>query len=225
MKIQYLGHSVFIIESLRFKCIIDPYISENPLCNIDIDEINGLTHIFITHGHGDHFGDCIKLARKNDAIVISNAEICCYLSNMGIKTHAMHIGGRYKFGFGIVKLTVAHHGSSIFDEGKLLYGGSPCGFIIKTENKCIYHAGDTGLTMDMQLLQNENIDLAMLPIGGNYTMDIEDALEAVKFIKPKVVVPMHYNTFDEIKADPKEFSRLNTVCETKILDYGTVMEI
>jgi L-ascorbate metabolism protein UlaG (beta-lactamase superfamily) len=117
----------------------------------------------------------------------------------------MHIGGRTKFDFGTVKMTPALHGSGIETIGGLIYGGNPCGFVIEVNGKKIYHAGDTGLTMDMQLLEVEHIDVALLPIGGNFTMDIEDALRAVDFIKPKKVIPMHYGTFPIIEANPVAF--------------------
>jgi len=213
MKITYYGHSAFIIEDKDFKAIIDPFITGNPQARCSIDEINGLTHIFVTHNHGDHLGDCIELAKKDDALVITNFEIANFLNDNGVKTHGMHIGGRHRFNFGTVKLTVA------------LHGGNPCGFIIEVNGKKIYHAGDTGLTLDMKLLESENVDLALIPIGGNYTMDIYDAIKAVEFIKPKLVIPMHYNTFEIIEADPHEFRSLNKTCETIILDSGLSVEI
>lgn len=225
MNITYYGHSVFEIENKNFKCIIDPYITGNPMFPEDIDSISGLTHIFVTHGHGDHLGDCVELAKKNNAIVITNAEISNYLSSKGVKTHSMHIGGRYKFDFGTVKLTVALHGSSINDMGNIIDGGNPCGFLIEIDGKKIYHAGDTGLTLDMKLLEDEKIDLALIPIGGNFTMDMYDAAKAVEFIKPKCVIPMHYDTFRVIKADPNEFKKLNKTCETIILKSGNTITV
>lgn len=224
MKLTNLGHSVFIVEEGDFKAIIDPFITGNPSTNAKVEEIVGLTHIFITHGHGDHIGDGVELAKANNALVISNAEISDYLSEKGVTTHAMHIGGRHTFDFGIVKLTPALHGSGISTEKGMVYGGNPAGFVIEVNNKKIYHAGDTGLTMDMKLLEAENIDVAMLPIGGNYTMDIDDAVIAAEFIKPRMVIPMHYDTFPVIKADPKEFKEKNRVCDTVILDIGESFE-
>ena len=143
MKITYYGHSAFVIEYEDFKAIIDPFITGNPLASCSVDEISGLTHIFVTHNHNDHIGDCIELAKKNNAVVITTFEISNYLNEKGVKTHGMHIGGRHKFYFGTVKLTVA------------LHGGNPCGFIIEAYGKKIYHAGDTGLTYDMKLLEDE----------------------------------------------------------------------
>lgn len=224
MKLTYLGHSVFIVEEGDFKAIIDPYITGNPLTTAKVEGITGLTHIFITHGHGDHMGDAVELAKANDALVITNAEISGYLSSKGLKTHAMHIGGRHTFDFGIVKLTPALHGSGIPTENGMIYGGNPCGFVIEVNKKKIYHAGDTGLTMDMKLLEAENIDVAILPIGGNFTMDIDDAVIATEFISPKLAIPMHYDTFPVIKADPNEFKKKNKVCDTLILNIGESYE-
>lgn len=222
MELTNLGHSAFIVEVEEegFKAIIDPFISGNSLAKVKPEDINGLTHIFITHGHGDHIGDAIELAKANDALVISNAEISGYLSSKGLKTHAMHIGGRFKFDFGTVKLTPALHGSGISTKDGMIYGGNPCGFVIEVNNKKIYHAGDTGLTIDMKLLKSENIDVALLPIGGNYTMDIDDAIIATEFIEPKIVIPMHYDTFPVIKADPNEFKEKNKASDTIILNIG-----
>lgn len=220
MKIIYLSHSAFIVEQGTFKAIIDPYITDNPLAKVTKSDLEGLTHIFVTHGHGDHLGDTVELAKKNNALVIANAEICSYLSTKNVRCHSMHIGGRFKFDFGTVKLTVAHHGSGINDNGQMIYGGNPCGFIIELDGKKLYHAGDTGLTTDMVLLERENIDVALLPIGGNYTMDIDDAVIATEFIKPKMVIPMHYDTFEVIKANPLEFKEKNKTCKTIILGYG-----
>lgn len=224
MKLIYLGHSVFMIEEGDFKAIIDPFLNGNPSSPLKPADITELTHIFVTHGHGDHIGDSVELAKNNNALVITNAEISGYLSEKGVKTHAMHIGGRYKFDFGTVKLTPALHGSAIPTENGPRDGGNPCGFVIEVNGKKIYHAGDTGLTMDMILLEVEDVDVALIPIGGNYTMDITDALRAVEFVKPKLTIPMHYGTFPVITADPQEFKRRNKLTDTVILNPGQVYE-
>jgi L-ascorbate metabolism protein UlaG (beta-lactamase superfamily) len=205
MKLTFLGHSALLIEEGNFKGLVDPFITGNSLSKTSVDDLVNITHIFVTHGHGDHIGDTINIAKRNKALIITNHEISAYLSKFKLRTHAMHIGGRTKFDFGTVKMTNALHGSGISENGNMIYGGNPGGFIIEIDGKKIYHAGDTGLTYDMKLLEDEKIDVAFLPIGGNYTMDIEDALKAVDFIKPKTVVPMHYNTFGIIKADPEIF--------------------
>ncbi|RKD33472.1 metal-dependent hydrolase [Thermohalobacter berrensis] len=225
MKITYLGHSVFIIEEKDFKGIIDPFITGNPNCPVTSDEVNGITHVFVTHGHGDHIGDTVNIAKNNNAKVICNFEISQYLAPKGLDIHPMHIGGRTKMDFGKVKMTPALHGSGIIEGDKIICGGNPCGFVIEVGNKKIYHAGDTGLTMDMKLLEDENIDIAILPIGGNFTMDIDDAVKAVDFIKPKLVIPMHYETFDVIDVDPKEFKNKISNTEVKILNFGETVDL
>lgn len=212
MRVKYLGHSSILIEDTNFKALIDPFLKHNPSYKEDNSDITGITHIFITHAHGDHIGDSVEIARANDSLIISNAEICniLYRRNKDLKFHSMHIGGTFIFDFGRVKMTPAIHGSGFTDENGIIQnGGNPGGFVIELHGKKVYHAGDTGLTMDMKLLEREKIDIAFLPIGGNYTMDIDDAIEAARFIVSKVTIPMHYNTFPMIKADPNIFkSRL-----------------
>lgn len=225
MKVSYLGHSAVIIEEGDFKAIIDPFISGNELATAKVEDITGISHIFITHGHGDHIGDTEEIAKANDSLIISNAEISDYFTEKGYKTHAMHIGGSHNFDFGRVKLTLALHGSAITTEDGKVDGGNPCGFLIEVNGKKVYHAGDTGLTLDMQLLADERLDLALLPIGGNFTMDIDDAVKAVDFIKPRLAVPMHYDTFPVIKADPMEFKEKNQASETVILGISESLEI
>lgn len=224
MKITYLGHSVFIIEEGDFKGIIDPFITGNELATAKVENITGISHILITHGHDDHIGDTEEIAKANDALIISNAEISDYFSEKGLKTHAMHIGGSHNFDFGKVKLTPALHGSAISSEEGKIDGGNPCGFLIEVNGKKVYHAGDTGLTVDMQLLQADKVDVALLPIGGNFTMDIDDAIRAVEMIKPRLAIPMHYDTFPVIKADPMEFKEKNKVSESKVLEIGESYE-
>lgn len=207
MEIKYLGHSAFLVKGGNIKALIDPFINGNASNNLKSTDFKDITHIFVTHGHGDHIGDTIEIAKRCNSKIICNFEMGYYFDKFELNIHTMHIGGRVKFDFGKVKMTPALHGSGIFYNGEMIDGGNPCGFVIEVQNKKIYHAGDTGLTMDMKLLKDEKIDIALLPIGGNYTMDIDDAVLACGFIEPKKVIPMHYNTFDIIKADPDEFKR------------------
>ncbi|MDO7977131.1 metal-dependent hydrolase [Oceanotoga teriensis] len=205
MKIENIGHSAFYIQSIK-NIIIDPFITGNTQAKKNKDDFEKIDYILITHGHDDHIGDSIYLAKKTNAKIICNFEIALYLQKVGLQNiHPMHIGGSYKFEFGKVKMTSALHGSSIIDGNEIIYAGNPCGYLIEIENKKIYHAGDTGLSMEMHLLKTENIDIALLPIGGNYVMDIDDAIKAVEIINPKFVIPMHFNTWDIIRADKNLF--------------------
>jgi L-ascorbate metabolism protein UlaG (beta-lactamase superfamily) len=214
------------LDNGKHKILIDPFISGNPVAKSTAEQKKA-DFILISHGHGDHLGDSIALAKKSNAMIISNFEICTYCQNEGVENvHPLHIGGGHDFPFGSVKLTIAHHGSTLGD--KLQYGGNPAGFIIRTEGKTIYHSGDTGLFLDMQLIgELDKIDLALLPIGGNFTMDIPDAIKAVEFLKPKKAIPMHYNTFDLIACDPNNFVKGIKPSGTEgiILNFGESYEL
>lgn len=225
MKIKFIGHACFYLESENFKALIDPFISSNPSTDENIQNYKNLTHLFITHGHDDHLGDSIYIGKNFKPLVISNFEICNYLSSFKINCHPMHIGGNYKFDFGKVKMTPALHGSSINTDKGPICGGTPGGFLIEIDGVKIYHAGDTGLTMDMMLLKDENIDIALIPIGGNFTMDVIDAGRAIDFIKPKKIIPMHYNTFEIIKTNPNSLKDIVTSSEVIILQPGESLEI
>jgi L-ascorbate metabolism protein UlaG (beta-lactamase superfamily) len=186
--------------------LIDPFLSGNPLATVKADSFEKLDAILITHGHGDHIGDAAAIAKRTGAMVVSNFEIVGYLEAQGCKGHPLHIGGGWLFPFGHVKLTIAHHGST-GPKGEAL--GNPTGIILTIGGKKIYHAGDTGLFLDMQLIGEAwgPLDVALLPIGDNFTMGIDDAVRATSFLKARVAIPMHYNTFDVIQADPAEFVR------------------
>lgn len=227
MKLTFLGHAAVLLEDNEFKALIDPYLTGNPVYKKDQKHTKDITHIFITHGHGDHVGDSIAIAKENNALIIANAELCSlfWKKDATLRLHPMHIGGAYEFDFGRVKMTPAVHGSSYQDEDGIHEGGNPGGFLITRNNKTIYHAGDTGLIYDMKLLEQDHIDLAFLPIGGNYTMDITDAVRAVDFIKPKITVPIHYNTFPMIKADPLIFKGRLHEYPVEIIEPGQSITI
>ncbi len=200
MKITFFGQSAFLIETADHSLIVDPFLSGNPLCDVDPAAIKA-DYVLLTHGHADHFGDTVQIAKANGATVIGNFEIAQYCGTLGLEAHPMHIGGAFNFPFGRIKLTMAMHGSSIAGaDGLPIYLGEPAGLLLFLEGKTILHAGDTGLFMDMQLIGERNaIDLAILPVGDNFTMGPEDAVKAVEFLKPKAVVPCHYNTFPPIE--------------------------
>ena len=227
MKVSYHGHSVVKIQTNGKTIIIDPFITGNSLTDLTIDDVNPDV-IILTHGHGDHVGDTVELAKRNNALVIANADLCAFLSFQGVKTHAMHIGGAYQFEFGKVKLTQAFHGSGYVIAGsqEIIYCGMPAGILFMNEGKTIYHAGDTGLFSDMKLIgERHPIDLAFLPIGDNFTMGPEDAAYAAKLLAAKTVVPIHYNTFPPIKQDPNTFLEMLDDKNGKILQPGESIEI
>lgn len=199
-KLTWFGHAAIGLKVDETHLLIDPFLSENPVASIKPEEVQA-DYILISHGHGDHVGDAVEIAKRTNALVISSFEVATWFQNQGIKTHAQHIGGGYHHPFGYLKLTIAHHGSALPDGS---YGGNPTGFLLVTPaGEKIYLACDTGLFGDMHLIGEEGIDLAVLPIGDNFTMGPNDALRAVKLIEPKHVIPVHYNTFDLIKQDPQ----------------------
>jgi L-ascorbate metabolism protein UlaG (beta-lactamase superfamily) len=203
VKVTWYGHACFSIEGGGATLLMDPFLTGNPLAPVAADEVNA-DYVLVSHAHGDHLGDAVPIAKRTGATVIANFEIATYCGNQGVNAHPLHIGGGRDFPFGRVKLTIAHHGSS-FPDGS--YGGNPAGFLLTIEGKKIYHACDTALFYDMKLIGEEGVDLAILPIGDNFTMGPEDALKAVKFIEPKTIVPIHYDTFEVIQQDPHAFAQ------------------
>lgn len=207
MKVTFLGHACFLLQG-ESTVLIDPFITGNPSAGVDPKDINA-DIILVSHGHFDHLGDAVTIAKNTGATIVSVFEVANYCDQFGVQTHAMHIGGSNRFGPVKVKLTPALHGSGLpREDGTMQYLGNPCGFIFTLDGKTIYHSGDTGLFSDMELIGKRHpIDLALLPIGDNFTMGPEDALEAVKLIKPNVVIPMHYNTWPLIAQNPEEFKQ------------------
>ncbi len=197
-KLTWYGHAALGLETGGHKILVDPFLEGNPAASTTPDAVEA-DFILISHGHGDHVGDAIAIAKRTGATIISVNEIAVWAGNQGLKSHGQHLGGGYKHPFGYLKLTLALHGSALPDGSN---GGNPCGFLLTTnDGKKIYLAQDTGLFGDMKLIGEEGLDLAVVPIGDNFTMGPDDALRAVKFLEPKVVIPIHYNTFDLLKQD------------------------
>jgi len=205
MKLRWLGHSCFIIEG-DDRIIVDPFINGNPVCNLKTDEIK-VDIVAVTHGHSDHLGDGIEIAKRNNAVFVAIHEIAQYASGKGVMAEGINMGGGVKVKNTEIFMTPAWHSSGL-DETNFAISTSPAGLIIKS-GKTIYHAGDTCLFSDMKLIgEIYEPDVALLPIGGRYTMDVKQALRAIEFIKADLNIPMHYNTFELIKADANEFKRI-----------------
>jgi len=225
VKVTWYGHACFLIETSGTRLLTDPFLTGNPLAPVRVDEVQ-TDYILVSHGHGDHVGDGVAIAKRTGATVISNFEIQNWFVSQGVENvHAQHVGGGYDYPWGRVKLTIAHHGSALPDG---TYGGNPVGFLFYIEGKKIYHACDTGLFYDMRLIGEEGIDLAILPIGDNFTMGPDDALRAVKLIEPRQVVPIHYNTFDVIKQDPHAWARRvesETSAKVVVMGPGDTLEL
>ncbi|NQV28156.1 MAG: metal-dependent hydrolase [Rhodopirellula sp.] len=223
--ITWLGHGAFLIETAGKTVIIDPFFTGNPAATLTADEVSP-DALIISHGHGDHVGDAVEIAKRTGCLVIANFEITEWLTKQGVENvHAQHVGGSHKHDFGTVKLTIAHHGSALPDGSN---GGSPCGIFLRTEDGTIYHACDTGLFYDMKLIGEEGIDVAILPIGDNFTMGPEDALRAVKLIEPKRVIPDHFGTWPLIDQDVAAWAksvRSETLTEPVILEPGQSIEL
>jgi L-ascorbate metabolism protein UlaG (beta-lactamase superfamily) len=220
VEVTYHGHSCFNVTVGDTQLLIDPFLSGNPQADVTAEEVEA-DYLLISHGHSDHVGDAVQIAKRTGAMTISNFEIAGWLQEQGVeKVHPLHIGGGYDFACGRIKMTIAHHGSVLPDG---TYGGNPAGFLLTLEGKKIYHACDTGLFYDMKLIGEEGLDLAILPIGDNFTMGPDDALRAVKLLEPQAVIPIHYNTFDVIKQDPDAFAarvEADTPAECVVLKPG-----
>ena len=226
MKVSYHGHSVVKIQTAGKVILIDPFISGNELTDLQASEEKPDV-ILLTHAHNDHVGDTIELALRNNSQVVAPVELANYLGSQGLNTIGMNLGGAKEFDFGVVKYTKAFHSSSFTTpEGEAIYGGMPAGILFKAEGKTLYHAGDTEVFGDMGIIgKRNNIDIAFVPIGDFFTMGPDDAAYAVGLIKPKTVVPIHYNTFPPIKQDPEYFKGLVDGAEVNIMQPGDVIEL
>lgn len=224
--LHFHGHSTFTLttdEGLRV--VIDPFFDESPVSDVKTDEIEELDFILCTHGHFDHFADAIPLARKTGAKLISTFEIVSFVQTKGVENvHPLHIGGGFTFPFGYVKMTPALHGGQVAGDDEGAFTTVPGGFLMNLAGSRLYHAGDTALLTDMKLLEGQ-VDVALLPIGDNFTMGPDDAVKAVEFIQPKVVIPIHYNTFDMIAQDAEAFKeKVGRRAQVEILGPGDSYE-
>ncbi len=227
MEATFLGHAAVTLSDGKTTILIDPFLTGNPQASIKAEEVEA-DYIVLTHGHGDHVGDTVAIAKRCNATCIATYELALWLQSQGCEVHPMGIGGSFDFPFGSVRYTIAHHSSGASELADK-YVGNPAGVIIEIGGKLVHHAGDTALTYDMKLIAERfKIDLAFLPIGSNFTMDIDDAVKATGFIQPSKVVPVHYNTWLPISADPLEFAdkvRAQTKAEPVILGPMQTIEL
>lgn len=224
--LHYHGHSTFTLTTDDgTKIVIDPWFDENPMSDVKTEDIEDVDFILCTHGHFDHFTDAIPLAKRTGATLVSTFEVVSFAQSKGVENvHPMSIGGGFEFPFGYVKMTPAVHGGQVAGDDSGAYTTVPGGFWMNLDGKRLYHAGDTALVMDMQLLRGK-VDLALLPIGDNFTMGPEDAVQAIDFIRPKVVIPIHYNTFDLIKQDPEAFKeKVGSLSRVEVVQPGEVFD-
>jgi L-ascorbate metabolism protein UlaG (beta-lactamase superfamily) len=221
VRITWLSHAGFQLDIGEHKVLIDPFLSGNPLAVQSPDDL-AADFILVSHGHGDHVLDTLPIAKRTGATVVANFEVGSWIRNQGVEiVHTLNPGGGVQLPFGRVELTIAHHSSSLPDGS---YGGQPNGILILVDGgPNIYHAGDTTVFLEMQLIGEHGIDLAMLPIGDYFTMGIDGSLKAIELIKPKVVIPMHYNTFPPIMQDVKTWAERvqnETAARPVVLDPG-----
>jgi L-ascorbate metabolism protein UlaG (beta-lactamase superfamily) len=201
IEITWYGHSTWLVKTGSHAILIDPFFNDNPSAPIQADDAK-CDFILLTHAHYDHMADVASIAKRCQAPLVSNYDLCQWFTKKGglaaDKSIGMNLGGAMQLPFGRVKMTIAHH-SSMLPDGS--YGGNPCGFILDMDDKRLYFAGDTALFGDMQLIGDEGLDLAVVPIGDIFTMGPDDALRAVKMLRPKQVAPTHYNTWPPIAQD------------------------
>jgi L-ascorbate metabolism protein UlaG (beta-lactamase superfamily) len=227
MQLTWFGHSAFLIDTGEHQLLIDPYLSGNAAAPVTPDKLDP-QFILLTHAHFDHLGDAVPIAKRAGSTVVCNYELGEWFQKQGVaedKVVAMNPGGAAKLAFGRVKMTIAHHSSSLPDGS---YGGVPAGYLLDIADKRIYISGDTALFLDMKLIGLAGIDLAILPIGDLYTMGPEDSIEAVKLLKCRRVVPCHYNTWPPIIQDPQEWAaeiKRQTAAEPLVLELGESAEV
>ncbi len=224
--ISWFGHNAWSIETAGKTVLVDPFLDESPTAPLKSDEVKA-DYILLSHGHGDHVGDTVKIAQRTGATVLCNFEVGAWLQGQGVaetKVIGMNPGGGIQQPFGHVKFTIAHHSSSMPDGS---YGGVPGGFLLKLDRARVYFACDTALFLDMKLIGSGGLDLAVLPIGDLYTMGPDDSLDAIKLLNPKRVAPCHYNTWPPIAQDVRAWGervRSHTAAEPIVLAPSDTFE-
>ncbi|MEM3856919.1 MAG: metal-dependent hydrolase [Thermoprotei archaeon] len=225
VKLKFLGHACFQLSHSGKSVLFDPFLKGNPKAAAGPDRVPA-DLILVSHGHSDHLGDAVEISKRTGAPVFTTFELGVKLQMQGANVVAGNHGGSHDFGFAQAKITWAVHSSSFGEH--LEEAGNPCGFVLKAGGIAVYHAGDTDVFGDMSLIGEEGVDVALLPIGGFFTMDARGAVRAVKMLKPKKVVPMHYNTFPPITADPQLFKKMveeETSAKCVLMEPGQETEL
>lgn len=225
--LTYHGHSCFEYDAGQGTILIDPFLTGNDSADIAAADVGGIAAVVVTHGHADHWGDTVEIARRTGALVVAPFALAELAASQGCEAHGMGPGGGYAFPFGHLKLVAAVHGS--WTQADPAYSTNPAGVVITAGDRVLYHAGDTALSAEMELLGRLNsFDCACLPIGDNFTMGPDDALHATKFLSPRIVVPMHYNTFDVIAQDAEAWKvrvEAETDSQCAVMTPGESIEI
>ncbi|HIH01735.1 TPA: metal-dependent hydrolase [Thermoplasmata archaeon] len=227
MKITWLGHAAFLIEG-RDKVLVDPFLTGNPKASVSPDEVE-CDLICVTHGHADHLGDALDIARRTGAPIASIVEMSMYIERCDLESTGFNLGGTARVKNTAITMVPAFHSSSIGAPGLEFSAAMPVGLVIDTE-KPVYHAGDTCVFSDMKLIGDlYKPEVALLPTGGFFTMDPKQAALAVSLIRPKVAVPMHYGTWEPIDSDPREFERLvkesTPDVKVEVMEPGKTLEV
>jgi len=220
MKITWLGHAAFLLEG-SMKVLIDPFLTGNPNAPVKPEDVKA-DYILVTHGHGDHLGDAVEIAKKNNAPIICIHELSRILARYDVETMGMNMGGTARTGSIAVTMVPAWHSADVEDEkGNIISAGLPAGFVVSMDGVRVYHTGDTDVFLDMQLIgELHKPDVMLVPIGDYYTMGIAGAVKALELVKPKVAIPMHYNTFPVVEKDPEDFRK---AVKAKGLDVEVVI--